>query len=214
MIKVLIADDHAIFRAGLVKLLHGMPQVRVVAEANSGKQAVELAGRIHPDIMIMDLAMEDLNGLLATAQIHAEHADIRVIVLSMHANEEYVRQALSSGASGYVLKEATPDELQLAIEAVTRGDTYLSTAISKTFETGELREIAGGSAPTKPLTPRQRQILQLISEGKNVKEIAYQLELSVKTVESHRTELMERLGVRNAAALVRYAARLLPLSDR
>lgn len=212
MIKILIADDHPIFRAGLSKLLHAMPDVEVVAEAASGRQAVELSGRLHPDIVVMDLAMGDINGLDATAQIHAQHPGIRVIVLSMHANEEYVQQALGAGAFGYVLKESTPDEMRLAIHAVVKGETFLSAAISKT---GMLADgDVGKSGQTKSLTPRQRQILQLISEGKNVKEIAYQLELSVKTVESHRAELMERLGIRNAAALVRYAARLLPLSDR
>lgn len=212
MIKVIIADDHPIFRAGLSKLLQGLHDLQVVAEAASGRQAVELAGTLHPDIVVMDVAMSDLNGLEATARIHAQHPDIRVIVLSMHANEEYVHQALGAGASGYVLKESTPDEMRLAIDAVAKGETFLSVAISKT---GILADgDAGKFAQTKSLTPRQRQILQLISEGKNVKEIAYQLELSVKTVESHRAELMERLGIRNAAALVRYAARLLPQSDR
>lgn len=212
MIKVIIADDHPIFRAGLSKLLQGMPDLQVVAEAASGRQAVELAGTLHPDIVVMDVAMSDLNGLEATARIHAQHPDIRVIVLSMHANEEYVHQALGAGASGYVLKESTPDEMRLAIDAVAKGETFLSAAISKAGIQAD--GDAGKFGQTKSLTPRQRQILQLISEGKNVKEIAYQLELSVKTVESHRAELMERLGIRNAAALVRYAARLLPLSDR
>jgi DNA-binding NarL/FixJ family response regulator len=212
MIRILIADDHPIFRAGLSKLLQGMRDVRMVAEASSGRQAVELAGNLCPDIVVMDLAMADLNGLDATAQIHDQHPSVRVIVLSMHANEEYVQQALSAGASGYVLKEAAPDEIRLAIDAVVKGETYLSAAVAKSGMAVDGG--AGKAGQAKPLTPRQRQILQLISEGNNVKEIAYQLELSVKTVESHRAELMERLGIRNAAALVRYAARLLPLSGR
>ena len=211
MIRILIADDHPIFRGGLSKLLQSMHDVQIVVEASSGRQAVELAGRLRPDIVVMDLAMADLNGLDATARIHAQHPDIRIIVLSMHANEEYVQQALGAGACGYVLKEAAPDEIRLAIDAVAKGETYLSAAIAKSGMAAD--GDAGKSGQAKPLTPRQRQILQLISEGKNVKEIAYQLELSVKTVESHRAELMERLGIRNAAALVRYAARLMPLSD-
>ena len=212
MIRILIADDHPIFRSGLSKLLQSMHDVQMVAEASGGRQAVELAGNMRPDIVVMDLAMADLNGLDATARIHAHHPGVRIIVLSMHANEEYVQQALGAGASGYVLKEAAPDEIRLAIDAVAKGEIYLSAAIAKSA--AAVDGDAGKAGQAKPLTPRQRQILQLISEGKNVKEIAYQLELSVKTVESHRAELMERLGIRNAAALVRYAARLLPLSGR
>lgn len=212
MIKILIADDHPIFREGLSKLLHAMQDVKVVAEAASGRQAVELAGSLRPDMVVMDLAMGDINGLDATARIHDRHPGIRVIVLSMHANEEYVQQALAAGASAYVLKEATPDEMRTAIDTVARGETFLSAAIAKVGTAADGGTGKPGQA--KPLTPRQRQILQLIAEGKNVKEIAYQLELSVKTVESHRAELMERLGIRNAAALVRYAARMLPLSGR
>jgi len=214
MIKVLIADDHNIFRAGLVKLLQTMADVQVVAEASSGREAVELAGKAHPDIVIMDLAMGEINGLEATAQIHAQHADIRVIILSMHANEEYVLQALSSGASAYVLKEATPDELKLAIEAVSHGGIFLSAAISKSVMEEYFGQAAGKPSHIQHLTPRQKQILHLISEGKNVKQIAFELKVSVKTVESHRAQLMERLGIPNAAALVRYAARLSPLSSK
>jgi DNA-binding NarL/FixJ family response regulator len=214
MISVLIADDHAIFRTGLAKLLQTMANVQVIAEASSGRQAVDLAVKFHPDIVIMDLSMGDLNGLDATAQIHAEHPEIRVLILSMHANEEYVMQALSSGASAYVLKEATPDELKLAIEAVSRGGIFLSTAISKRVMEDYIGQAVGKPSHTHHLTPRQKQILQLISEGKNVKQIAYELKVSIKTVESHRTQLMKRLDIPNAMALVRYAARLAPLSTK
>lgn len=214
MISVLIADDHAIFRAGLAKLLQTMTDVQVIAEASSGRQAVDLAVKFHPDIVIMDLSMGDVNGLDATAQIHARHPEVRVIILSMHANEEYVMQALSSGASAYVLKEATPDELKLAIEAVSRGGTFLSAAISKRVMEDYFGQAVGKPSHPHHLTPRQKQILQLISEGKNVKQIAFELKVSIKTVESHRTQLMERLGIPNAMALVRYAARLSPLSNK
>ncbi|MDE2460274.1 MAG: response regulator transcription factor [Gammaproteobacteria bacterium] len=207
MTRILIADDHTLFRAGVVKLLQALADVEVVAEASSGREAVQLAGTLHPDIVIMDLQMEDLNGLQATAQIHAQHADIHVIILSMHANEEYVHEALAAGASAYVLKRATPDELKLAIEAVARGGTYLSAAVSQQA----LDQHEGKAAH---LTPRQKQILHLISQGKNTKEIAYELKLSAKTVESHRAEIMQRLGIPNAAALIRYAARLAPLSSK
>jgi DNA-binding NarL/FixJ family response regulator len=214
MTKVLIADDHAIFRAGLAKLLQTMPEVQVVAEASSGREAVEMVGKLKPDIVIMDLAMGDVNGLDATAQIHSQYDDIKVIILSMHANEEYVMQALSYGASAYVLKEATPDELKLAIEAVSSGGTFLSAAISKRAIEDYFGQALGKPGHSHHLTPRQKQILQLISEGKNVKQIAFELKVSVKTVESHRTQLMERLGIPNATALVRYAARLSPLSNK
>jgi DNA-binding NarL/FixJ family response regulator len=214
MIKVLIADDHAIFRAGLAKLLQTMPEVQVIAEASSGREAVEMVDKLKPDIVIMDLAMGDINGLDATAQIHSQHADIRIIILSMHANEEYVMQALSYGASAYVLKEATPDELKLAIEAVSHGGTFLSAAISKRAIEDYFGQAMGKPSHSHHLTPRQKQILNLISEGKNVKQIAFELKVSIKTVESHRTQLMERLGIPNASALVRYAARLSPLSNK
>ena len=207
MTRILIADDHTLFRAGVVKLLQGLPDVQVVAEATSGREAVQLAGRLRPEIVIMDLQMEDLNGLQATAQIHAQSPEIHVIILSMHANEEYVHEALAAGASAYVLKRATPDELKLAIEAVARGGTYLSAAVSQ-----QVLEQRGGQAAH--LTPRQKQILHLIAQGKNVKEIALDLKLSVKTVESHRAEIMQRLGIPNAAALIRYAARLAPLANK
>lgn len=207
MTRILIADDHTLFRAGVVKLLQGLADVQVVAEATSGREAVQLAGELRPDIVIMDLQMEDLNGLQATTQIHAQAPDIHIIILSMHANEEYVHEALAAGASAYVLKRATPDELKLAIEAVARGATYLSAAVSQQA----LNEHTGQAAH---LTPRQKQILHLISQGKNTKEIAFELKLSTKTVESHRAEIMQRLGIPNAAALIRYAARLAPLSDQ
>jgi DNA-binding NarL/FixJ family response regulator len=207
MTRILIADDHTLFRAGVVKLLQGLAEVQIVAEASSGREAVKLAGALHPDIVVMDLQMEDLNGLQATAQIHAQFSDIRVIILSMHANEEYVHEALAAGAKAYVLKRATPDELKLAIEAVAGGGTYLSAAVSQ-----QVLERDAGQAVH--LTPRQKQILHLIAQGKNVKEIALDLKLSVKTVESHRAEIMLRLKIPNSAALIRYAARLAPLADK
>lgn len=214
MARILIADDHTLFRAGLIKLLQTMSDVEVVAEASSGQEAVELAGQIHPDIVIMDLAMGDMNGLEATMQMHTRHPGIHIIILSMHANEEYVLEALSSGASAYVLKEATLDELRLAIDAVSHEGTFLSAAISRRVIEEYLGHAAGKPDTAPHLTPRQRQILHLIAEGKNVKQIAFELQLSAKTVESHRTELMERLGIPNAAALIRYAARLSPLSNK
>lgn len=212
MLRMVIADDHALFRAGVVKLLQGMPNVEIVGEAANGKQAVELTEMLHPDIVSMDLAMQGMNGLEATTQIHERYANTRVIVLTMHANEEYVQAALKAGASAFILKRSTPDELKLAIETVSRGGIFLSAAVS-----GQLaRDYAGqdaGDGDKPQLTPRQKQVLHLLADGKTTKEIAFALKLSIKTVESHRAELMQRLDIPNAAALVRYAARLSPLSD-
>ncbi|MGH8397986.1 MAG: response regulator transcription factor [Gammaproteobacteria bacterium] len=214
MSTIIIADDHAIFRAGLAKLLQEMPDVKVVGEASGGREAVELAEMHHPDIVIMDLAMSDMNGLHATAQIHTQHADIRVIILSMYANDEYVHEALAAGATGYVLKEATPDELRLAVETVTRGGTYLSSAVSKRVIEEYIGHAAGSPNQTKHLTHRHMQILHLMSEGKDTKEIALELGVSYKTLENHRTEIKKRLGIPSAAGLIRYAARLAGLPNR
>lgn len=213
MLRMLIVDDHTLFRAGVVKLLQGMPNVEVIGEAASGKQAVELAAMLHPDIVTMDLAMQGMNGLDATAQIRAQNPQTRVIVLTMHANEEYVQAALKAGASAFILKRSTPDELKLAVETVAHGGVFLSAAVS-----GQITGHSTGQGTDEPgdkphLTPRQEQVLRLLAEGKTTKEIAFAMKLSIKTVESHRAELMQRLNIPNAAALVRYAARLSPLSE-
>lgn len=213
MLRIVIADDHALFRAGVVKLLQGMPNVEIVGEAASGKQGVELADMLHPDIMTMDLAMQGMNGLEATTQIHARHPNTRVIVLTMHANEEYVSAALKAGASAFILKRSTPDELKLAVETVARGGIFLSAAVSGQLTRNYAGEELGEPGGKPQLTPRQKQVLHLLAEGKTTKEIAFALKLSIKTVESHRAELMQRLDIPNAAALVRYAARLSPLSE-
>lgn len=213
MLRIVIADDHALFRAGVVKLLQGIPAIEVMGEAAGGQQAVELANTLHPDIVIMDLAMPGLNGLEATAQIRAQHADIKVIVLTMHANEEYVQAALKAGASAFILKRSTPEELKLAIETVAHGDIFLSAAVPGTLSRAYTGQGTDDQGDKPRLTPRQKQVLRLLAEGKTTKEIAFALKLSIKTVESHRAELMQRLNIPNAAALVRYAARLSPLSD-
>lgn len=207
MIRVLVADDHALVRAGLVALLRGLPGVEVVAEAGDGREAVTLAAQKRPDVALLDVAMPGLNGLDATARIRREAPTVRVVILSMHATEAYALEALRAGASGYVLKGAPPAELEMALQAVMRGETFLSPAMSRHL-VEDFRRRAGGEAGAGPtLTPRQREILQLIAEGQTTKEIARRLSISVKTVETHRAQLMERLGIHDLAGLVRYAIR-------
>lgn len=205
--RILLADDHKLVRAGLRALLEGMPGVDVVGEASDGREAVEMALALRPDLVLMDVAMRNLNGLDATARIRGGQAETRVLILSMFANEEYVLQALRAGACGYLLKDAATQELELALAAVARGETYLSPAVSRQVVDGYLQRVSVPEGPAEVLTPRQREILQLIAEGSGTKEIAFRLGLSAKTVETHRSQLMQRLGIRDVAGLVRYAVR-------
>ena len=207
-IRILLADDHTLLRAGIRSLLEKMTTVEVVGEAADGREAVSLVKIHSPNIVLMDIAMAGLNGLEATARIVREFPAVRVIVLSMHANEEYVLQALRAGAAGYLLKDAATAELELAIQSVARRDTYLSPAISKRVIEDYLRRIHEQKSPLEQLTPRQREILQLIAEGKTTKEMAFLLDVSVKTIETHRTQLMDRLDTHDVPGLVRHAMRL------
>jgi len=206
--RVLLADDHALVRAGIRSLLSTVPGVEVVAEAGTGQEAVALAEKLRPHVVLMDIAMHNLNGLDATARIVKRHPETRVIIVSMHASEEYALEALRAGASGYVLKDADLMELEQAIGAVTRGDTYLSPAISRHVIADYRRRVTEQSEPLDRLTPRQREVLQRIAEGLSTKEIAFKLSLSVKTVETHRAQLMERLNIHDVAGLVRFAVRV------
>ena len=209
-IRILLADDHTLVRAGIRSLLEQVPNVEVVAEANDGRDALRLIHEHQPDIAFMDVTMQGLNGLDATAQITKTCPGVQVIMLSMHKNEEYVSQALRVGAAGYLLKDAATTELELAVQAVARGETYLSPAVSKHVVDRYLQRVNNtterASEPTR-LTVRQREILQLIAEGHTTKQIAGLLHLSTKTVETHRSQLMDRLGIRHIAGLVRYAVR-------
>ncbi|MFO7691730.1 MAG: response regulator transcription factor [Vicinamibacterales bacterium] len=207
-IHLMIVEDHALVRAGLRALAAEWPDVVVVAEASSGREALALAERHSPDVVLMDISMPDLNGLDATARLSRLNPRIRTIILSMHAQEEYVHQALQAGARGYLLKDAAPAELEGAIRAVMRGDVYLSPSIAKYVAAGY---VSGGrdatGSPLDHLTPRQREVLQLVAEGHSTKDIANALDLSVKTVESHRGEIMRRLDIHGLAGLVRFAIR-------
>jgi DNA-binding NarL/FixJ family response regulator len=214
--RVLLAEDHTLVRAGIRALLQNLTGIQVVAEASDGREALRLIKTYQPDVVLMDIAMAGLNGLEATARVTKEFPTVRVIMLSMHSNEEYVAQALRAGAAGYLLKDAVAAELELAVTAVARGKTYLSPAVSQHVIADYLRRAGGGAtgggggsfSASALLTPRQRETLQLIAEGHSTKEIASILHLSVKTVETHRTQLMARLDVHDVAGLVRYAIRI------
>jgi DNA-binding NarL/FixJ family response regulator len=205
-IRVLLADDHSLVRAGIRSLLGGMAGVQVVAEASSGEEALELAGRELPDVVLMDIAMKGITGLDAAARMRDLHPGVRVVILSMHSGEEYVLQALRAGAAGYLLKDAATGELELALRSVMRGESWLSPAVSRQVVEGYVQR-AGAEAPPDVLTARQREVLRLVAGGKSTKEIAFFLNLSVKTVETHRAQIMERLGIRDVPGLVRYALR-------
>jgi DNA-binding NarL/FixJ family response regulator len=207
-IRILVADDHTLVRAGLRALLEKLPEVQVVAEASNGRDALQLVKAHQPDVVLMDIAMPGLNGLEATKRMAKEFPNVRLLILSMHASEEYVWQALSAGAAGYLLKGADPAELALAIKAVSNGETYLSPPISKHVIRDYVQRVGGEATLLERLTSRQREILQLIAEGVTTKEIATTLHISVKTVETHRAQLMERLGIHDVAGLVRYAMKI------
>lgn len=200
----MLADDHKLVRAGFRSLLEAMPNLDVVAEAADGEEAVSLAQQCQPDIVFMDIAMKRMNGLEAAAQIRDLLPDTRIIILSMHSTADYVQHALRAGATGYMLKDAATFELELALNAVLSGGVYLSPMVSSQVVESYLQK---HQSADDVLTPRQTEILRLIAAGNNTKEIAFQLSLSAKTVETHRAQIMERLCIRDIAGLVRYAIR-------
>jgi DNA-binding NarL/FixJ family response regulator len=206
---VLLADDHTLVRAGLRALLETLPDVSSVLEASDGREALEVIAAHRPDVVLMDIAMPRLNGLEAAAMVARDYPATRTIVLSMHGAEAHVLQALRAGAAGYLLKDAAAVELPLAIRAVQRGEIYISSAVSRVVVSGYLAGVTSEAAagPLDSLSARQREILQLIAEGRTTKEIAFSLELSVKTVETHRRQLMERLQIFDVPGLVRFALR-------
>jgi len=205
--RVLLADDHALVRAGIRSLLEKMPGVEVVGEASNGREALQLIRSELPNLVLMDIAMPDLGGLEALPRIIKDFPSVKVVILSAHANEEYVIRALRYGASGYMLKDAAMVELELVIKSVAQGKTYLSPSISRPVIDSYLKRVGGEISLLEQLTLRQREILQMIAEGKNTKEIAGTLAISVKTVEAHRLQLMARLNIHDVPGLVRYAIR-------
>lgn len=204
-LRLLLADDHTLVRAGLRALLDGMDNVASVIEAENGEQAVALVLAHAPDIALLDITMPGLNGLQAAERILAEAPHTRVIILSMHAAEEYVNRALAIGVSGYLLKDAATLELQAALDAVSAGQTYLSPRI--TSQLLEARARPGELPPKAALTTRQLEVLRLLALGRSVREIAADLEISAKTVETYRAQIMTRLDLHDLASLVRYAIR-------
>jgi DNA-binding NarL/FixJ family response regulator len=206
-IRVLLADDHALVRAGIRSLLDKIPGVEVVGEASNGREALELTKSELPNLVLMDIEMPDVSGLEALPRIVKTFPKTKVAILSAHATEEYVSRALRAGASGYMLKDAAAVELELLIDTVVHDKTYLSPLISRIIINTYMERVVEDVSPLEKLTARQREILQLIAEGKNTKEIAYRLAIGVKTVEAHRLQLMARLDIHDVPGLVRYAIR-------
>jgi len=204
-IRILLADDHILVRAGIRSLLAQLPGIVVVAEANDGREALNLATTHKPDLAVLDIAMPVLNGLETTTRLRKQFPAMRIIMLSMHGSEEYVHQAFRAGADGYLLKKSAVAELEAAISAVRAGSKYLSPVLAQHVSLKNLSPAQASKSPLERLTPRQREILQLIAESRTSKEIASELGLSAKTVEFHRAELMKRLNLRDIPALVRFA---------
>ena len=209
-IKVFVAEDHTIVRKGIRSLLEAEDGIEVVGEAQDGREAVEKVRKVRPDVVLMDIGMPGLNGLEATIQIKKACPEVKVLVLSMHTDEQYVQHVLQAGASGYLVKQAAEAELMVAINAVKKGRKYLSPEISGEIVERYLRQspAEGADDDYLILTGREREVLQLVAEGKTNKEIAVLLKIGVKTVDSHRTHIMSKLQVNNAAELVLHATRM------
>lgn len=205
--RVLLAEDHSLVRAGICALLKNIPWIDVVGEAENGAEALRLIEQHLPDIVLMDIAMPEINGLDVSERVIANHPSVSIIILSMHNNEEYILRALQAGAAGYLLKDASPQELELAIQAVRDGETYLSPAVSQHVISSYVRRVGGETAADVHLTPRQLDVLRLIAQGMTTKQIAMHLNIGSKSVETHRTQLMNKLDIHNVAGLVRYAIR-------
>jgi DNA-binding NarL/FixJ family response regulator len=219
-LRLMLVDDHNLVRAGFRSLLKNIPDFEIVAESDDGYSALRMIRELQPDLVLMDIALPDINGLEVTAQVKQEWPQIKVVLLSMYDSEEYVLKAMQIGAAGYLLKDAGPGELEFAIRAVCRGEAYLSPAISRRVIESYHHRVTGPATeknkrpPTGPLaevnqlTGRQREVLQFIADGYTTKEIAQQLGLSAKTVDAHRTQLMRQLDIHDIAGLVRYAVRV------
>lgn len=208
--KVLLVDDHTIVRQGLKALLDFQDGIEVVGEAEDGRQAIEKAKELVPDIIVIDITMPNLNGIEATRQLKKISPEMKVLVLTVHDNEEYVHQILQAGASGYLLKESAVSDLVSAINAVKKGDIFLSPSISKVVVKDYIRHAAGESGDfdsLNVLTSREREVLQLIAEGNTNRAIAHVLKISNKTVDVHRSHIMEKLHIHDVTGLVKYSIR-------
>ncbi len=207
-IRILLADDHGIIREGLRALLAKQNGMEVVAEADNGRSAVQLAKKLHPTVAVIDVSMPDLNGFEATRQIVASVPGVKVLALSMHSDKRYVSEMLKAGASGYLLKDCAFEEVSHAIAAVLRGEVYLSPRIVGVVIADYLNQSAGQeTTPDAALSAREREVLQLIAEGRTTKQIAVSLNVSPKTIETHRHQIMEKLDMHSVAELTKYAIR-------
>ena len=209
-IKVVIAEDHTIVRKGLCALLQGETDIEVVGEAENGREAIKIVEKLLPDVVVMDIAMPGLNGLDTTRQLKKRFPKLKILILTMHDNEEYIFETLRAGASGYLIKRSAPTDLIAAIQSVYRNESFLSPAISKKVIEGFVQSGANAlkeEADYTQLTTREREVLQLIAEGNANREIARLLHISIKTVESHKAHIMEKLNLRNIAELTQYAIR-------
>ena len=207
-IKVLLVDDHAIIREGLRSLLEKQPEMEVIADTDNGRKAIELVRELLPNIVIMDISMPGLNGIEATRQITAEFPHVKVIALSIHSKRRFVADMLSAGATGYILKECLFDELVQAIEAVAAGGRYLSPRITDVVVSDYVKRLSTTAAsPFEALKTREREVLQLVAEGKSTKQIALELYVSTKTIEANRRQVMEKLNIHSVAELTKFAVR-------
>ena len=207
-IRLLIADDHPIIRAGIRSMIQIIPDVEIVGEACDGVEALELVAQLRPHLLLTDINMPNMNGLLVAERIASEFPEVRVIILSMYSDEEFVTQAVRAKAAGYLLKESSADEFEFAIKSVIRGEFYVSSIISNRMMSKIKGQIVEGqSKMVSPLTLRQREILRMVAEGASTKMIAMTLAISPKTVETHRAHIMERLDIYDIPGLVRYAMR-------
>lgn len=210
-IRLMLVDDHKIVREGLRSLLAKELDVQVVGEAEDGLDALKLCGQLKPDVVVMDVTMQGLNGIDATRELRASHPDVRVIALSMHRDRRYVSDMLAAGASGYLIKDSAYDELATAVRTVNDGRPYLSKAVADVVVEDYMARMSGaqvaGPPSAKTLSTREREVLQLVAEGHSTKETAALLHLSVKTVETHRRQIMDKLRIYNVAGLVKYAIR-------
>ena len=201
--RILLVDDHTLFREGMHMLLSSIPGMDVVGDVASGELALEFLHERPCDVVLLDIALPGMNGITATQRLREKHPKAQVVIVSMYKEEEYLAAALKAGARGYLLKDSTKEELRMAVQAARRRQTFISPALSHILVDPFVQSVA----PDDPLTPRQKQVLTLLARGLTAKQVAGQLGLSTKTVETHRSMLMERLGLRNLPALVLYAVR-------
>jgi DNA-binding NarL/FixJ family response regulator len=207
-IRILLADDHQIMREGLKALLGRRSSIEVIAEAENGIEALSIARKERPDVIVMDIAMPDINGIEVTRQLKSELADIKIIALSMHSDRRFVSEILKAGASAYVLKHAAFEDLEKAIKAVMMDRTFLSADILEAVVNDYVSQLSSSEYDAyRQLSDRERQVLQLLAEGNSTKEIAFKLHVSVKTIESHRQNIMNKLGIRTLAGLTKFAVR-------